>query len=531
MPHTTIDPRFSDLVDPNAPVRQIGTGFDFTEGPVWHPAEQYLAFSDMPGDVRRRWSEADGVSELLRPCNMANGLTYDSGLNLIACEHSTSSVARFAPDGSREVLASQFEGKGLNSPNDLCIHSDGSIYFTDPTFGRMEYYGLPRPLEQTFRGVYRIPPGHKPGDEPQLVSDRYTFGQPNGLCFSPCERWMWVNDTEQANIRMFDVASDGRLINGRVFASGIEDPVRSGRPDGMKADTNGNVYVTAPGGIWVYDFHGIKLGEIEIPEHPANLHWGGADWSTLFVCATTSVYAVQMKATGRNEPFMRARSGASPASAAAPAEATASLKIEPGRTALIIQDMQNDVIMDGGAFADSGSPAHAREQNVIANSRRLADACRRAGIMVVHVWFVCEPGHPATARHAGLYDGLVSANAMLRGSWGVQPVAGLEAKPGDLVVEKRSMSPWETSRLESYLRHGGIDTIINTGAWTNMSVEHTARTGADKGFWVILPEDACSTMNADWHHASIDYAMQNVATVTNVDSVIAAIDQSGGAGR
>lgn len=229
---------------------------------------------------------------------------------------------------------------------------------------------------------------------------------------------------------------------------------------------------------------------------------------------------------------MRASGGTQPSAAPATADTPAhALHVEPARTALIIQDMQNDVIMDGGAFADSGSPAHAREQNVIANSRRLADACRRAGIMVVHVWFVCEPGHPATARHAGLYDGLVSANAMLRGSWGVQPVAGLEAKPGDLVVEKRSMSAWETSRLESYLRHGGIDTIINTGAWTNMSVEHTARTGADKGFRVILPEDACSTMNADWHRASIDYAMQNVATVTNVDSVIAAIDQSGGAGR
>ena len=119
--------------------------------------------------------------------------------------------------------------------------------------------------------------------------------------------------------------------------------------------------------------------------------------------------------------------------------------------------------------------------------------------------------------------GLKGANALVRGTWGVGPVPGLEAQPGDLVVEKMTMSAWESSRLETYLRHGGIDTIINTGAWTNMSVEHTARTGADKGFHMIVPEDACSTMNADWHRASLEYAMAQVATVTNVNSVISAL--------
>ena len=197
--------------------------------------------------------------------------------------------------------------------------------------------------------------------------------------------------------------------------------------------------------------------------------------------------------------------------------------LDPARTALIVQDMQNDVIMDGGAFASSGSPDHAREQNVIANSARLMEACRRKGVMVLHVWFVCEPGHPALGTHAPLYQGIKDANAMVRGTWGVEAVAGLAPQPGDLVVEKMSMSAWETSRLESYLRQGGRDTIIDTGAWTNMSIEHTARTGADKGFRVIVPEDACSTMNADWHRASINYAMANVATVTTVDAVIAAL--------
>jgi gluconolactonase len=185
--------------------------------------------------------------------------------------------------------------------------------------------------------------------------------------------------------------------------------------------------------------------------------------------------------------------------------------------------MQNDVIMDGGAFADSGSPIHARQQNVIENSRRLADACRRAGVLVLHVWFVCEPGHPALGQNAPLFEGLKGANALVRGSWGVAPVPGLEPASGDLVVEKMTMSAWESSRLEQYLRGAGRDTIINTGAWTNMSVEHTARTAADKGYRVIVPEDACSTMNADWHRASIDFAMSNVAQVARTADVIAAL--------
>ena len=305
-------------------------------------------------------------------------------------------------------------------------------------------------------------------------------------------------------------------MNARMFASGIKEDARDGMPDGMKVDTNGNIYVTAPGGIWVYDFHGVKLGEIEMPESAANLHWGGPDWSTLYVTANTGVYSMPTKAKGREEPFMRA-------STYAAAPGAGPLRIDPKRTALIIQDMQNDVIMDGGAFANSGSPTHTKQQNVIANSRKLADACRQAGVTVVFVWLVCEPGHPNLAQHAELMQGLKGANALVRDTWGVAPAPGLEAQHGDLVVEKMTMSAWESSRLETYLRHGGIDTIINTGAWTNMSVEHTTRTGADKGFHVIVPEDACSTMNADWTRASLDYAMAQVATVTDVNSVISAM--------
>ncbi len=525
MSYTIVDDSFRDLIDESAIVSQLGSGFIFSEGPIWHPVDKYLLFSDMPGDVRRRW-DASGISEVMRPSHMANGLTYDKDLNLLACEHATSSVTRFKPDGTREVLCSHFEGKELNSPNDICVKSDGSIYFTDPSFGRQEHFGVPREVQLGFKAVFRLAPNHKPGDEPQLVTDRYMFGQPNGLCFSPCEKWMWVNDTEQANIRMFDVQADGQLTNGRIFASGIEDSSKPGRPDGMKADTNGNVWVTAPGGVWVYSFHGMLLGKIQVPELVANLHWGGDNWDTLFMPSTTSLYAVKTKARPRNEPFMNASGSTRSQNSAAqssPVTIEGNLKIDPKKSVLIIQDMQNDVMIDGGAFADTGSPQHAKDQNVVENIRRLAEACRAAGVVVIHVWLVAEPGHPAMSQNSPLMEGLVEANALVRGTWGVAPVSGLEPQSGDLIVEKMTMSAWESGRLENYIKGAGRDTIINTGSWTNMSVEHTARTGADKGYVIFVPEDACSTMNDEWHRAATEFGLTSVSTVTNVNSVINAI--------
>ena len=201
MANEAVRPEFRRLIDEWAPVRQVGQGFTFTEGPVWHPRDHYLLFSDMPADVRRRWDRA-GVREVMRPSNKANGLTYDRDLNLIACEHATSSLVRFRPDGGREVLATHFEGRELNSPNDVCVRSDGSIYFSDPWYGRMPVYGVERPRQLGWQGVFRLRPGQVGGD-PQLVVDRYMFSQPNGLCFSPDEKRLYVNDTEQANIRVF----------------------------------------------------------------------------------------------------------------------------------------------------------------------------------------------------------------------------------------------------------------------------------------------------------------------------------------
>jgi gluconolactonase len=159
MTHATLRPEFEDLIDPYAPVGQVGTGFTFTEGPIWHPVDHYLLFSDMPADVRRRWDAARGVAEVRRPSNKCNGMTYDADLNLIVCEHATSSLVRERPDGRREILASHFEGQELNSPNDVCVRSDGSIYFSDPHYGRMPGFGVERPRQLGFQGVYRVSPG------------------------------------------------------------------------------------------------------------------------------------------------------------------------------------------------------------------------------------------------------------------------------------------------------------------------------------------------------------------------------------
>ncbi|MGH6798223.1 MAG: SMP-30/gluconolactonase/LRE family protein, partial [Roseiarcus sp.] len=302
MSHVSLRPEFEQLVEPDASAIQVATDFMFTEGPVWHPVDQFLLFSDMPGDVRRRWDARHGVAEVRRPANKCNGMTYDADLNLIVCEHATSLLVREKPDGAREVLASHFEGKELNSPNDVCVRSDGSIYFSDPVYGRMAGFGVERPRELGFQGVYRVPPN---GGGPQLLVDRNLFDQPNGLCLSPDERLLYVNDTAQTLIRVFNVAPDGSLSGERVFASGIQSSVQGGKPDGMKCDERGNVWVTGPGGVWVYAPSGELIGKLHIPEVVANLAWGGPEFRTLFLTATKSVYRVTTKVGPRIEPYMR----------------------------------------------------------------------------------------------------------------------------------------------------------------------------------------------------------------------------------
>jgi gluconolactonase len=197
--------------------------------------------------------------------------------------------------------------------------------------------------------------------------------------------------------------------------------------------------------------------------------------------------------------------------------------VDPERAVLIVQDMQNDVMMEGGAWAETGAPEHAKQQIVVENVKGLADACRAAGIPVIHVHYIVEEGAPGLKLNAGLFQGVKETGGLVRGSWGAAPAEGLEPQEGDFVVEKMRMNAWEGTRLEHLMKGLGRDTIIVTGAWTNMSVEHTARTGADKGYYMIVPEDGCSTMNPDWHNASINFALQNVSTVTTCAAVLEAI--------
>jgi gluconolactonase len=294
-----------ELVDPDVEVEQLGTGFTFTEGPIWHPTEHHLLFSDMPGDVRRKWTEAGGVEEVMRPSFKCNGMTYDADLNLIVCEHVTSSLIRERTDGVRENLAYHWQGTYLNSPNDVCVRSDGSIYFTDPWYGRYPGFGIERARELGWQGVFRVPPGG--GQEQlQLVVAEDAFDQPNGLCFSPDESLLYINDTTHANITVFDVAADGSLSNGRKFAENIGDGdlAKGGLVDGMKCDERGNIWVTGPSGIWVFSSEGEHLGVVEIPESVGNLAFGGPDWNWLFVPASSSLYRVKTKVAGRAEPYM-----------------------------------------------------------------------------------------------------------------------------------------------------------------------------------------------------------------------------------
>jgi gluconolactonase len=232
-------------------------------------------------------------------------MTWDLEGRLLVCEHVTSSVVRMDPDGKgggREVLATHYDGKELNSPNDVVVKSDGTIYFTDPTYGRMPGFGIEREQDLDFQGVYRIPPGG--GDLQLLIDD---FVQPNGLCFTADEKTLYINDTDRAHIRAFDVQDDGTIANGRVVAEGIGsgDLAIGDLVDGMKLDERGNIYVTGPGGVCVFDPEGSQLGTIEVPENVGNINWGGPDWNWLFIAASTSMYRTKCNVSGNPLPYMR----------------------------------------------------------------------------------------------------------------------------------------------------------------------------------------------------------------------------------
>jgi gluconolactonase len=198
-------------------------------------------------------------------------------------------------------------------------------------------------------------------------------------------------------------------------------------------------------------------------------------------------------------------------------------RIDSKSAAMIIQDLQNDVIIEGGAFADSGAPAHATAQNVVENVKALAAAARSAGVPVIHVWYIVEPGAPGLKRNAPLFEDVTEANALVRGSWGAAPAEGLEPQEGDFVVEKMRMNAFYETKLDILLRGLGVETLIVTGAWTNMSIEHTARHAADAGYRAVVASDGTSTVDEEWQNAALNYAMQNVATVATCAEIAEAI--------
>lgn len=274
----------------NAEPELVQSGFGFTEGPAWSPSGGFLVFSDIPGDQLWRWDEAGGVDSFRKPSHMANGNTYDMDGRLISCEHATSRLTRVEPDGSTTVLATHYGDQELNSPNDVIVAGDGTIYFTDPTYGRSPGFGVPRPAPLGFQGLYRLRPG---GPVELLAKD---FAQPNGLCLSLDEQILYVNDSDRMHIRAFTFEADGRLAGGEVLAETHGD--EPGNPDGMKIDELGNIWCTGQGGVHVFTPSGSLLGILPVPEVVGNLAWGGGDLRWLFVCASTGLYRVRTEVRG-----------------------------------------------------------------------------------------------------------------------------------------------------------------------------------------------------------------------------------------
>lgn len=279
-----------DLVETTAEVEKLGDGFQFTEGPVWHVGEQCLYFSDIPANSQYRYSAAKGIERYRQPSHFSNGLTLDGTGRLLACEHQRRRVSRRGTNGF-ETVVDRYQGKRLNSPNDLIVTRDGSILFTDPPYGLLEGLGGPGERELSFCGVYRIAPG---ASEPTLLVDDFTT--PNGLALSADERRLYVDDTVEGHIRAFDLQADWTLSGGGVLVEMKgEEP---GVPDGMKLNVDGTIFCTGPGGIWIIAPSGVVLGCIPMPEVAANLAWGEADGRTLYITASTGLYRLRCRVGG-----------------------------------------------------------------------------------------------------------------------------------------------------------------------------------------------------------------------------------------
>jgi gluconolactonase len=276
--------KFWALVDRNAKLEKVAGGFGFTEGPMWDPEGFVYVSDETVNKIYKLFS--DGRKEEVISLGDPDGNTFDRDHRLIDCASVLRAIIEVTPDGKYKVLADRYEGKKFNSPNDVIIGPDGAIYFTDPTLDLV----AGEKQEIPFQGVYRL----DASGEVRLLTKELT--QPNGLAFSPDGKRFYVDDSEQRNIRVYDFV-EGSLRNGRVFG---EEPGGKGDgvPDGMKFDKIGNLFVTGPKGIWVWDAEGHHLGTIVMPEQPANLAWGGKDYTTLYITATTSVYRLPMSVQG-----------------------------------------------------------------------------------------------------------------------------------------------------------------------------------------------------------------------------------------
>ncbi len=294
-------PALHALIAADACFEQVATGLHFAEGPIWSRPGGFLLFTDIPASTI--WQlDATGTSVWRSDTNMANGLALDREGRVVACEAATSVLSRFEHDGSRTVLATAWQGRELNSPNDVVVAPDGAIYFTDPHYGRAgPPHGVARPRFLDFQGVFRV----VPGEEPELLVD--DFRTPNGLAFSPDGSLLYIVDTLRMHVRVFDVQPGGGITGGRVLFAQQEAELDlaevlawidehgtppHGLPDGLKVDEAGNVWVTGPEGIWVVSPWGERLGIVATPEHAANLVFGGPNGRTLYVCATHSVYRI-----------------------------------------------------------------------------------------------------------------------------------------------------------------------------------------------------------------------------------------------
>ncbi len=268
-----------------ARLKKVASGFQFTEGPLWMD-DGSLLFSDIPANTIYIWEPNKGVNIYLKPSGHSNGIALMNDGTLVIAQQDRA-IALVTGDKKIKVVANQYNGKKLNAPNDLVVAKNGTIYFTDPPFGIK-----PEQKEQPVNGVYRITSDNKV----QLLTSEVSL--PNGLAFSPDEKKLYVNNSKDTDIWVFDVNSDGSLSNGKIFDRMGDSGAETGSADGMKVDSRGNVYTTGPGGVWIFSPRGVLLDRISIPQYASNVAWGGPDLKTLYITATHSVYSIPVKFKG-----------------------------------------------------------------------------------------------------------------------------------------------------------------------------------------------------------------------------------------